>query len=103
MNDRPQAPPFGIPSFDEECMKLATAIADSARSLIDIHVGERVAVGAVLFEVVRDHCSSIGIRPGVVMLCECCTGRSVLLRRDDGIRVELDRVFAAFVEVQPLH
>lgn len=82
---------------------LATPISDSARSLIDITVGERVAVGEVLFEIVRSHCSSIGIEPGVVMRCECCTSRSLLLRRDDGIRIELDRVFAAFIEVQPLH
>lgn len=103
MNNTLQAPPFSINSFYEERMMLATPNADSARSLIDITVGERVTVGAVLFEIVRNHCSSVGIRPGVVMLCECCTSRSVLLRRDDGIRVEIDRVFAAFVEVQPLH
>lgn len=82
---------------------IATPVLDAARSLIDIHVGERVAVGAVLFDIVRDHCSSVGIQPGVVMRCECCTSRSVLLRRDDGMRIELDRVFAAFVEVEQLH
>lgn len=82
---------------------IATPVLDSARSLIDIHVGERVAVGAVLFDIVRDHCSSVGIQPGVVMRCECCTSRSVLLRRDDGMRIELDRVYAAFVEVEQLH
>ncbi len=82
---------------------IATPVLDSARSLIDIHVGERVAVGAVLFDIVRDHCSSVGIQPGVVMRCECCTSRSVRLRRDDGMRIELDRVYAAFVEVEQLH
>ncbi len=82
---------------------LATPVIEAARSLIDIHVGERVAVGAVLFEIVRDHCSSVGIQPGVVMRCECCTSRSVLLRRDDGMRIELDRLYAAFVEVERLH
>lgn len=83
-------------------MPIATPVLETSRSLIDIHVGERVAVGAVLFDIVRDHCSSVGIRPGVVMRCECCTTRSVLLQRDDGMRIELDRVYAAFVEVQPL-
>lgn len=81
---------------------IATAAPESARSLIDIHVGERVAVGAVLFDVVRDHCSSVGIQPGVVMRCECSTNRSVWLRRDDGMQIELDRVYAAFVEVEPM-
>jgi hypothetical protein len=84
-------------------MQTTTPVLDTARSLIDIHVGERVAVGAVLFEIVRDHCSSVGIQPGVVMRCECCTSRSVMLRRDDGMRIELDRVYAAFVEVEQLH
>ncbi|QJR37719.1 hypothetical protein [Gemmatimonas groenlandica] len=84
-------------------MLTATPVLETPRSLIDIHVGERVAVGAVLFDVVRDHCLSIGIQTGVVMRCECCTSRSVRLRRDDGMQIELDRVYAAFVEVQPLH
>lgn len=81
----------------------ATPVIDPTRSLVDVTVGERVAVGAVLFDIVRHHCSAIGIQPGVVMRCECCTPRSVLLRRDDGVRIELDRVFAAFVEVEQLH
>ncbi len=81
----------------------ATPRIDTARSLIDITVGERVAVGAVLFDTVRDHCSAIGIQPGVVMRCECCTSRSVLLQREDGMRIEVDRVYAAFVEVEQLH
>jgi hypothetical protein len=103
LNDSLHAPSFAIYSLDEERMILATPFPDATRSLIDITVGERVAVGEVLFDIVRDHCSSVGIQPGVVMRCECCTSRSVLLRRDDGMRIELDRVFAAFVEVHPLH
>jgi hypothetical protein len=98
--------PLGAPCTNhllyEERLMPATATSVSARSLIDIHVGERVAVGAVLFDVVRHHCSSVGIQPGVVMRCECSTNRSVWLRRDDGIQIELDRVYAAFVEVEPL-
>ncbi|WP_411280423.1 hypothetical protein [Gemmatimonas sp.] len=82
---------------------LATPVVQTARSLIDIQVGERVAVEVVLFEIVRDYCSSVGIRPGMVMRRECCTNRSVLLRRDDGLQIELDRVYAAFVEVKQLH
>jgi hypothetical protein len=27
----------------------------------------------------------------------------VLLQREDGMQIEIDRVFAAFVEVHPLH
>lgn len=84
-------------------MLIATSVLATTRSLIDIRVGERVAVGAVLFDVVRDHCLSVGIQTGVVMRCECCTSRSVLLQRDDGMHIELDRVYAAFVEVQRLH
>ncbi|WP_309673328.1 hypothetical protein [Gemmatimonas sp.] len=97
------ATPFIINRFDEERMLIATPVLETPRSLIDIHVGERVAVGAVLFDIVRDHCLSVGIHPGVVMRCERCTSRSVMLQRDDGMRIELDRVYAAFVEVQPLH
>lgn len=103
VNDRLQAPPFATLPFEEERMLLATPMHESGRSLIDITVGERVAVGAVLFDIVRNHCSSVGIQPGVVMRCECCTSRSVLLRREDGIQIELDRVYAAFVEVKALH
>jgi hypothetical protein len=87
----------------EDRPMLSTHMLDTPRSLIDVTAGERVAVGAVLFEVVRNHCSAIGIQPGIVMDCEICTSRSVLLRRDDGVRVELDRVYAAFVEVQNVH
>ena len=103
MKDSPQGPRFTIHPFKEERMMLATSLPDSSHSLIDITVGERVAVGAVLFEIVRNHYSSVGIQPGVVMRCECCTSRSVLLQREDGMQIELDRVFAAFVEVHPLH
>ena len=101
--DRPLGPLFTTDPFHEERLMLATPRPDSSRSLIDITVGERVAVGAVLFEIVRTHCSSVGIQPGVVMRCQCCTSRSVLLQREDGMQIEIDRVFAAFVEVHSLH
>ena len=102
-NDRPCALREFMLASDEDQPMLATPLIDTTRSLIDITVGERVAVGAVLFDVVRHHCSALGIQPGVVMRCECCTSRSVLLRREDGVRVEVDRVYAAFVEVEQLH
>ena len=103
MQDRPQGPLFTADPFNEEHLMLATPRQDSSHSLIDIALGERVTVGAVLFEIVRNHCSSVGIQPGVVMRCQCCTSRSVLLQREDGMQIEIDRVFAAFVEVHPLH
>jgi hypothetical protein len=103
LQDRPQGPLFTTDPFHEDRLMLATPRHDSSRSLIDITVGERVAVGAVLFEIVRNHCSSVGIQPGVIMRCQCCTSRSVLLQREDGMQIEIDRVFAAFVEVHPLH
>jgi len=103
LQDRPQGPLFTTDPFHEDRLMLATTRHDSSRSLIDITVGERVTVGAVLFEIVRNHCSSVGIQPGVIMRCQCCTSRSVLLQREDGMQIEIDRVFAAFVEVHPLH
>ena len=69
------------------------------RSLVEAEDGEQVELGTVVFEVIRRVCDTIGVHSGDVLYCERRTPQAVVLRRDNGQCIEVDRVYAAFIEI----
>lgn len=63
--------------------------------------GERYRVTRILFDMVEDRCSSLGIREGETVRCRLRTARAVKLELEDGRPVTLEAPYAAFVEVGP--
>lgn len=72
-------------------------------SLADVEPGDVAEVTAIFFDIVRNRCWEIGIRPGEVLECLEADGESgaLLLRRRDGEPVVLSEACARFVLVSP--
>lgn len=73
------------------------------RSLASIHEGERLVVQRILFDAVRARCDAAGIAEGDVVVGRGRQGARVDLESPDGRRVQLDRAWADFIQVAPIH
>ena len=69
-----------------------------AHSLVEILEGEHVEIGAMIFDVIRQPCSTLGLTASMTVACERRTVRALVLRRPDGSRIDLDLAYVAFVE-----
>jgi len=69
---------------------------------MDVKIGDTVEVVDILFDRVRDLCSSSGIRAGQTLRCDRRTPFHLLLQREDGGTVKIDRFYACFVGVRPV-
>lgn len=77
--------------------------ATRSRSLASIHEGERLVVQRILFDAVRARCDAAGIGEGDVLVGRGREGARVDIESADGRRVQLDRAWADFVQVAPIH
>ena len=75
----------------------------SIRSAHDRTVPRKVTrpsrASTVMFETIRHLCDSIGVQSGDLLQCERRTPQVMVLRRPNGHYVEVDRVYAAFIEI----
>lgn len=84
----------------QECGTYAARAPTSQRSLADVRVGELVEVGDIVFESLRDLCPTLGVIRGATLRCLGRTPADVVLRRDDGQRIAVDRFYACFIGVR---
>jgi hypothetical protein len=72
------------------------------RSLAEIRPGESVRIEHILFDMLKDLCSGIGIAEGDVVRCRRTSNAVILLETSTGRTVILDGDWARFVEVRLL-
>lgn len=80
-----------------------TMQAPRHRSLVEAEDGEHVELGTVVFDIIRRVCDSMGVHSGDVVYCERRTPQTVIVRRANGQSIEVDRVYAAFIEIHGCH
>jgi hypothetical protein len=74
---------------------------EHARPLKDASEGELVEILDIVFESLRDVYPKLGIAPGETLRCEGCTPWRIVLRRQDGHRIEVDPFYAWFIGIRP--
>jgi hypothetical protein len=80
-------------------MRLAHEL-EHARPLRDASEGELVEILDIVFESLRDVYPTLGIAPGQTLRCEGSTPWRIVLRRQDGRRVEVDPFYAWFIGIR---
>ena len=70
-------------------------------SLAFTAVGHPVRIGHIAFQSIADYCESLDIHPGDRVQCRASDVDNVLLRKESGSEVVVDRRLAMFVEVEP--
>ena len=71
--------------------------ATEPRSLAAVLPGDRILLGCILFDAVRERCASLGLRPGTIVRCREA-GPTLILVTDAGRVARLERRWARFVE-----
>ena len=83
--------------------------SESARALRDAVVGERIEVQEIVFETLRLLFPPLGVATGETLRCVAQTPSRIVLRREDGRRIEIDPFYACFIgirhvpELEPWH
>ena len=71
-------------------------------TLAEAEPGERLEVDAILFQIVRDRCSDLGIERGTALTCTRNREGGVAVRLPDGRSGVLERHYAWFVQTTRL-
>jgi hypothetical protein len=72
------------------------------RSLAGVHGGERFRVRRILFDLLRTHCSRLGIREGDLVRAGGEGETTLLLERPGGGLLPCSRDWARFIQVEDL-
>lgn len=76
-----------------------TGVRHPVRSLAATDTGEVVQVRHILFGILRDLCSGLGIREGDILRCRTATANHLVLETPAGRRVTFQRDWARYVQV----
>lgn len=69
------------------------------RTLAEVAPMEQVRIERIVFDFVRSRCAESQLHDGTVVTCLAATRSQLLLHREDGRSIVLDRFLARFIQV----